>query len=57
MDRPQRPLVDVYDSYGQHHPYEEDTAGLVAAVLTQVQQCGGSATEPTSAESVMLDRQ
>ncbi len=37
--------VDVYDSYGQHRPYEEDTAGLVAAVLTQVQQCGGSAPE------------
>ncbi|MGY1548426.1 hypothetical protein [Streptomyces sp. MN6] len=37
--------VDVYDSYGQHRPYEEDTAGLVAAVLTLVQQCGGSAPE------------
>ncbi|MEU0287489.1 hypothetical protein [Streptomyces sp. NPDC006147] len=37
--------TELYDSYGQHRPYEEDTAGLVAAVLTQVQQCGGSAPE------------
>ncbi|KUL73942.1 MULTISPECIES: hypothetical protein [unclassified Streptomyces] len=37
--------VHVYDSYGQRRPYEEDTSGLVAAVLTQVQQCGGSAPE------------
>jgi hypothetical protein len=38
-------VVDLYDSYERHLPYEEDTAALVTAILTRARQSGGSAPE------------
>ncbi|MDW8803648.1 hypothetical protein P1P68_02210 [Streptomyces scabiei] len=43
--------ADVYDSYGKHLPYEEDTAALVAAIIERVPQHGGSAPEGGAGET------
>ncbi|XUL90011.1 hypothetical protein ACQ86D_28020 [Streptomyces galilaeus] len=37
--------VILYDSCGQHLPYEEDTAALVATILERVHLYGGSVSE------------
>jgi hypothetical protein len=45
-----RRSVDLYDSFGQHLPFEEDTAALVAAVLTCTHQHFGCAPVETAAQ-------